>query len=217
MASWFGLFHGRHNDSLYCNRVNARMRQFCPSFKLRWNSTVKRAALAESIFQEVATVAGVPAMNNAQVIPISPRRRCLCEHRTFAAHQGPLSHTGSTIAEIGFSRSSIRTGVPAALISAAHDRSRVLLPEPESPVKAMSAPRGSSVHADTQSRLQHRILESLGGQQSLGRWYLPVGLIPESRPSGRPGSRWALQSPTDTRSPASGPRRHHAVGCLVPK
>ena len=48
------------------------MRQFCPSFKLRWNSTVKRAALAESIFQEVATVAGVPAMNNAQVIPISP-------------------------------------------------------------------------------------------------------------------------------------------------
>src|ERR1019366_3782140 len=60
------------------------------------------------------------------------------------ANIGPLSHTESTIAEIGFSRSSIRTGVPAALISAAHDRSRVLLPEPESPVKAMSAPRGSS-------------------------------------------------------------------------
>src|ERR1039458_10906297 len=44
---------------------------------------------------------------------------------------------------------------------------------------------------------------------------LPI-LIPESRPSGRPGSRWALQSPTDTRSPASGPRRHHAVGCSCP-
>src|ERR1017187_806096 len=66
------------------------------------------------------------------------------QYRSNRSSRMPRRPNRSTIAEIGFPRSSIRTGVPAALISAAHDRSRVLLPEPESPVKAMSAPRGSS-------------------------------------------------------------------------
>jgi hypothetical protein len=43
-----------------------------PPRRRRWNSKVKRAALAESIFHEAATVEGLPAMNKAQVMPISP-------------------------------------------------------------------------------------------------------------------------------------------------